>query len=380
MAKKSFTVKLSPISGSSVTNLFRLFKGNQIDRKYYPKIIFFVIISALVEPFRWIERKLQKRKIENFKIEEDPVFIIGHWRSGTTFLHNILCKDPQMGFVTTFQAIYPETIFSGSKLVKGMMKVMMPKNRAADNMELGTDLPQEEEFALSNTHAMSYYNFWFFPKRWKEYFKQFIEFQGVSPEIVNSWKLEYVKLVKKALINTKGKRFISKNPPNTGRIDVLLELFPNAKFIHIYRHPVNTFVSTKKFVEETIGPLQLHDISSKELEDNILWTYDKLMKRFESQRDLIPAENLFEIKFEEFENNALATIEEVYQKLNLSGFDTAKPIFEKYLEEQESYQKNDHVFPEETVKKVTQNWGFAMRQWDYITPGKPIQQMETQLH
>ncbi|MEZ5022044.1 MAG: sulfotransferase [Chitinophagales bacterium] len=357
-----------------------MFKGNQIDRKYYPKIIFFVIISALVEPFRWIERKLRKRQIENFKIEEDPVFIIGHWRSGTTFLHNILCKDPQMGFVTTFQAIYPETIFSGSKLVKGMMKVMMPKNRAADNMELGTDLPQEEEFALSNTHAMSYYNFWFFPKRWKEYFKHYIEFQDVSPEIVKRWKSEYVKLVKKALINTKGKRFISKNPPNTGRIDVLLELFPNAKFIHIYRHPVNTFVSTKKFVEETIGPLQLHDISSKELEDNILWTYDKLMKRFESQRDLIPAENLYEIKFEEFENNALATIEEVYQKLNLSGFDTAKPIFEKYLEEQESYQKNDHVFPEETVKKVTQNWGFAMRQWDYVTPGKPIQQMEAQLN
>lgn len=380
MAKKNFTVKLSPISGSSFSNLFKLFKGNQIDAKYYPKIVFFIIISALVEPFRWVERILQKKKIENYQLQEDPIFIIGHWRSGTTFLHNILCQDRQMGFVTTFQAIYPETIFSGRRMVKGMMKVMMPKNRAADNMELGTDLPQEEEFALSNTHAMSYYNFWFFPKRWKEYFKNYIEFKGVSEDIRERWKSEYVKLIKKAMINTNGKRFISKNPPNTGRIDLLLELFPNAKFIHIYRHPIDTFVSTKKYVAETIRPLQLHDIDPKELEDNILWTYDKLMKRFESQKNLIPAENLIDIKYEDFEEHPMDGLKAIYDQLNIPGFDNARAQFKAYLKEQKDYQKNEHVYPEETIKKVTQNWGFAMEQWDYNVQGKTKPTLQAQFN
>ena len=45
------------------------------------------------------------------------------------------------------------------------MAALMPNKRPTDNMELSPDLPQEEEFALSNMMPYTYYNFWFFPKK-----------------------------------------------------------------------------------------------------------------------------------------------------------------------------------------------------------------------
>ncbi len=355
---------MSPISGSGFKNFFRLLKGNEISFKYYPKLLLFVLFVVFVEPFRWLERRFQKKKLEEYKIKEDPVFIVGHWRSGTTFLHNVICEDPQMGFVTLYQGIYPETVFKGTWLVKNMMKLLMPKTRASDNMELGTDLPQEEEFALSNTHSMSYYNFWFFPKRWKDFFRKYIEFD-IPESIKSKWKNEYRNLIKKALINTNGKRFISKNPPNTGRIDVLLELFPNARFIHIYRDPITTFVSSKKFFESTIQPLKLHSISEEELDENILWTFDKLMNRFEDQKRLIPKENLIEIKFEEFEKDTIGGIQNIYEKLRLPGFEIARPHFEEYVSGQKDYQKNEHKIPQKLKNRITSRWGFAIKRWNY---------------
>ena len=38
------------------------------------------------------ERKYQKQ-LAGKAIENDPLFILGHWRSGTTFVHNIFAQD-----------------------------------------------------------------------------------------------------------------------------------------------------------------------------------------------------------------------------------------------------------------------------------------------
>ncbi|HBA28952.1 MAG TPA: sulfotransferase, partial [Parabacteroides goldsteinii] len=49
------------------------------------------------------------------------------------------------------------------------------------------------------------------------------------------FKETFLKLVKISLWNTHGSQFLSKNPPHTGRVKTLLEMFPNAKFIYLKR-------------------------------------------------------------------------------------------------------------------------------------------------
>ena len=52
------------------------------------------------------ERKYRKLLAES-KPAHDPLFILGHWRSGTTFLHNIFAQDKHFGYTTTYQTVFP---------------------------------------------------------------------------------------------------------------------------------------------------------------------------------------------------------------------------------------------------------------------------------
>ena len=97
-------------------------------------------------------------------LEHDPVFILGHWRSGTTFVHNVFSCDKHFGYNTTYQTVFPHLMMWGQPFFKKNMSWLMPDKRPTDNMELAVDLPQEEEFALANMMPYTYYNFWFLPK------------------------------------------------------------------------------------------------------------------------------------------------------------------------------------------------------------------------
>lgn len=375
MSKQNFDTNMSPLTGSGFLNSIKLIRRYKLKAKYYPRAFLFLLVALLLEPFRIVERLYYNRKALQQKMEQPPIFIIGHWRSGTTHLHNLICQDENMGFVTTYQAIYPETTFCGSKIIKGLMQLLMPKKRAADNMALNANFPQEDEFVLTNTNGLSYYNFWFFPKYWKQIFSDFVDF-NVPQKTIAKWKQGYQLLVHKALKNTNGKRFISKNPPNTGRIKQLLELYPDAKFIHIHRNPVSTFVSTKKFITETMNPIKLEPFSEAEIEEHIFWTYEQLLKSYLATKHLIPKKNLIDISFVDLESRPMETLENIYQQLGIEDFDVAAEKFKTYLNAKENYQKNSHIIPDSLKEKIYQRWAFAFEEWHYPKPN--IQKLANQ--
>ena len=82
-------------------------------------------------------------------------------------------------------------------------------------------------------------------------------------------------------------------------------MFPNAKFIYLMRNPYTVFESTRSFFTNTIQPLKLEDISNEQLEENILSIYAKLYHKYESDKKYIPEGNLIEVKFEDFEADAM---------------------------------------------------------------------------
>src|SRR5665648_1005332 len=103
----------------------------------------------------------------------------------------------------------------------------------------------------------------------------------------------------------KGKRLILKNPANTARIKLLLELYPEAQFIHIYRNPYVVYMSTKHFYNKMVQAFTFQKISDADLEDHILWIYKRMMESYFEEKKLIPKGNLVEIKFENLESEPL---------------------------------------------------------------------------
>ena len=292
---------------------------------------------------------------------------MGHWRSGTTYLHNILCQDNQFGFITMLQAAFPNS-FMTFKIFRSFMKRFLPKNRPMDNVSMGITLPQEDEMALSDLYPCSFYNAFYFPKKLRLLFLRFVKFENVAIKIKERWQKIYQYLLKKASYYMGGKQLVLKNPVNTARVKLLLNMFPKAKFIHIYRNPYIVFASTLNFYEKAIKPFALQDIPRPLLEKNIFWIYKTMMESYFKEKSLIPKENLVEIKFEDLEANPLEQVKYIYDGLNLDGYSRVKFKILRYIEKLKDYKKNIYYFTEEMINKVKINWKFAIRKWKYDPP------------
>lgn len=369
MTKKKFEVAVSTISGSAFPNFLDITRSVKVDKPYRVRYIKSLLVSLVSEPFRWVENWKYGKAIEETVIKNDPIFILGHWRSGTTYLHNLLSQDLDMAYVTTYQSVFPNQLLSSRWLFRTMMNAKMPKKRPADNVELSPDYPQEEEFALGNVNPFGFYNFWYFPKETKAYCDKYLNLETLSPQQQERWKKDYEVFVKKTLINqTPSSRFISKNPPNTSRIPQLLELFPNAKFIYIHRNPVSVFLSTFNFFTKTIAPLQFQDISDAEMEENILYVYKNMLHKYETDKALIPAGNLIEIKYEEFEHEPFENLRRIYHQLQIPNFEANQVRFSNYIESQQRFKVNKHQISEKKVEYILNHFSFAMDKYGYHVP------------
>ncbi len=340
-------------------------KGQKIAKGYKTKYQLTKAICWLMSSLKHIQERKYRKFLKDRAINEEPVFILGHWRSGTTFVHNVLAHDKHFGYTTTYQTVFPHLMMWGQPLFKKTMAWLMPDKRPTDNMELNVDLPQEEEFALSNMMPYSYYNFWFLPQNMLEYCDRFLTMKTATAQERQIFKDAFLKLIKISLWNTKGKQFLSKNPPHTGKVKEILEMFPNAKFIYLMRNPYTVFESTRSFFNNTILPLQLQKISAEEMENNILEVYTRLYHTYEEEKKLIPKDNLIEIKFEDFEADALGMTEKIYQTLAIPGFEDAKADITAYLNKKKGYKKNTYQYEPRTVKLVEKHWAYALKQWNY---------------
>lgn len=340
-------------------------KGQNIEKGYKTKYALTKAICWLLSSLKPIQDRRYNKRLKNQAINMEPVFILGHWRSGTTFVHNVLAHDKHFGYTTTYQTVFPHLMMWGQPFFKKTMSWLMPDKRPTDNMELNVDLPQEEEFALSNMMPCSYYDFWFLPKNMIEYCDRFLTMKTATEKEHQIFRDTFMKLVKISLWNTKGEQFLSKNPPHTGKVKEILAMFPNAKFIYLMRNPYTVFESTRSFFTNTIIPLQLQKISTEEMEKNILEVYTRLYQTYEEEKKLIPEGNLIEIKFEDFETQAMEMTEKIYTTLSIPGFEKAKEDIAAYLDKKKGYKKNAYKYEPRTIELVEKHWDYALKQWDY---------------
>ena len=336
----------------------------EIDEDRRHKFVVTKRIRRMLGPFYAINEKRYASLSPNPNTEA-PVFILGHWRSGTTFVHNVLSCDDSFGCCSTYQTVFPHLMLWGRPFFKRCMSLVMPSERPTDSMALGVDLPQEEEFALSNMTACAHYHFWMFPRRMAEYRDKYLTFTTATEAERQEFMQALDKLIRISLHVTGKKRFLSKNPPHTGRIKTLLELYPDAKFIYLVRNPYAVFESTRSFFRNTLASIRLQSISDEELEHEILLNYRALYEHYEADKPLVPEGHLIEVRFEEFESHPLETAKAIYQKLSLGDFEQVRPAMEHYLEGQRGFRKKTYHFDPKTRQAVEQYWGDALRQWDY---------------
>ena len=360
-------VSYEPLAGSTFMNLLRLMGQNhfKVTPMGIPRAIYAATLSFVLSPLNTIERLKFDKHIRRVKIEKSPIFILGHWRSGTTYLHNLFSQDPQFGFPTTIQITVPSLFLGFEKIIRPIVESSLPEKRPQDDVDLAADFPQEEEYALGNLSPYSFYNGWLFPSN-MELYNNYVDFQNISKKEIEDFKRIFMYFLKKLTLYYKGKQLVLKNPSNTARVKLLLELFPDAKFIHIYRNPYHVYLSMKRNIEKEMTLQCLQRPPSWEVfEDAMVDMYNRMHEKYFKEKELIPKGNLIEIRYEDFLKNPLTYMEQFYSDFQISDFESMKPVFEKYIASQKKIKIASYTIDKVLKQRIYTSLKHTIDLWNY---------------
>jgi hypothetical protein len=363
--KKHWIVTQEPMAGYTWTNIARLLWQNKfrIHLKYVPRFLYAIVLSTLLLPLRIWEVLKVSTRIENAIPRHDPVFIIGYYRSGTTYLITLFSKDPTKGYVSNIEAYLPTTFLGSPRITRWLISVSLPEQRPMDNVIMGADEPTEDEYSIGAYEKYSIYHGFIFPRNFALY-SRYNSFDGL-PEDLERWKKRWAWFNKKMALQYGGRQVVYKNPTAAYRIRHLLDMYPDAKFVHIYRNPYHVFSSNVKYHNEVLEIYALQTWDEQEMQKAILDNYRELYEKFDRDRHLIPEHHLVEVKYEDFLQDPMEHMERIYATLRLGGFEGAKPLFQRYVESQKGYKPNRHILSADCVRKVNAHWGSLVDRFGY---------------
>ncbi len=339
---------------STLRNWLRLLwrYGNQIERGHRLQALRITLFVIATIPIRLFERLRFGLSIRRHKLAEPPVFIIGHWRSGTTNMHNLMLQDPQFASVTMLHCAIPSGFLTWEWLARWILKRRLPKSRPMDAVPLGIDEPMSEDFALAGLTHMSHYLNYFFPRIAEKTFRQTVLFEGASKADVAHWSDMFEYLLRKVSFAAKGKRLLLKNPPNLGRVPEVLKLYPNARFIHVYRNPYLVHASTMKLMDRFMDNLAFQSHDPEAIEEFVSRRYELILEKWFTDKSCIPPENLIELRHEDITANPMEIVERIYQQFGLSTWETMRPRLKTYSDSLIGYKNNEYRFEADYVERL----------------------------
>lgn len=358
---------VSPLQGITLRSWWRVLADDRIaiHPEYWPRALS-TGISSIVNSFHARrEQRMFGARIATTEVKS-PIFILGHYRSGTTHLHNLLAIDPRLAFPDYYQVNFPHTFMTTGRWGR-RLGFLAPRKRPYDKVAVGLGVPAEDELALCVETLLSPHMGWHFPEQAHRY-RKYLTLRSAQPRERARWRRSLLDLARKLSLNHGGRTLVLKSPCHTARVPLILETFPDARFVHIHRDPFRVFQSTHN-MELRVGPLfqfQRRDLSG--LDDHILWRYRTMYEAFLEDRARIPEGRLTEIAYRDLVLDPVGVLRRVYRDLDLPDFENARPRVERYLAELNGYETN--VFPPldaRTRRRVAKEWGPLAAVWRYRT-------------
>lgn len=360
-----------PWAGMELAGWFRLLRRNRctIDPGRLPRLVLLTLSSLRNTGLGAMQRLCWGKRIRNTTGGPAPLFVIGHWRTGTTWLHELLTLDPRHTYPTTYACIFPSHFLLTETYTTRWLSGLVPSRRPMDNMAFAWERPQEDEFALCNLGLLSPYLSMIFPNR-APHSLAYYDLERMPPEALEHWKQTFVWFLK-CLSARDPKRLVLKSPTHTCRLKVLMELFPQAQFVHIVRDPYVVFPSTVHMLRSLYGAFGLQRPTFRGLEDYVFENFEHLYAKLDAARPQLDDSRFYELRYEDLVRDPLGELRSLYEALELGGFDRVVPGLHHYLAETSSYRTNRYDLPPELRDRITHRWGPIMRRYGYTceSPG-----------
>lgn len=319
--------------------------------KYLHRVLFITLLSMINSLLAFFETLVYNRHIQAQSINPNVIFIVGHPRTGTTLLHNLMSLDDSYGHVTTFQVAFPSAFLILDRILPVMLlklieNWLMDDTRPMDGLPLDFTTPAEDEIATNMlSGGISPYGALSFMPRYRSHYSRFVAFHGCTEEEIRAWSEALIWFLKKVSLANRGKPLILKSPTHAARIPVLKQMFPSSKFVFIARDPITVFMSSCHLVQQYytycwLTPLVTNDMLTEYILSQHSLLYEELFKAWRD-RDATNT-TICAVSFNELENDPLLTVERIYDELGLQSRPRTADI-RKYLRVSLSgFKKNDH--------------------------------------
>ncbi|MEX2358883.1 MAG: sulfotransferase [Pirellulaceae bacterium] len=315
-----------------------------------------------------LQNMLYGKRLKKVELKQPMIFILGHWRSGTTYLHELISLDDRFASPNTIQCFAPAMFLMYGRLIERWLNFMMPRNRPMDNMQMGFQKPQEDEFALSNMGEPSTYLRMAFPNHDLAN-NDYLDLRELTSEELAHWKATLDRFLRMVTLQ-EDKPLILKSPTHTGRIAYLSEMYPQAKFIHIARDPYDVYPSTIR-LWQTMDEVQSFQVPKNvDYSEYVFRSFERMYNAYNDGVTQIAPERICQTRYEDMVKDPVGELGRIYSELKLADYDQVRSKIEAATEASKDYKKNEHQLNEATRREVNRRWGHYFEKYGYEMEGE----------
>lgn len=263
-----------------------------------------------------------------------PVFVLGCWRSGTTWLHRLLALDPSLAAPTGLQVLHPHTFFFLEQALPGRAArvahrlyrpwallnwgpdAFQERERTSDHVKVGPELAAEDEFAMLMMGQSDLLSYLVGPQS-APYYRRYLSLRELSPEELGDWERSWTWFLRKLTLRHGPRPLVLKSPNHTARVRFLLKLFPGARFVYLYRHPFEVYRSLERHLRLVEPVSDVLQTRPPRFEQTAMELYETVMSAYLEDRALIPSGQLVEVAYEDLEAQPDRVLSRIYDALSL---------------------------------------------------------------
>ena len=349
------------LAGIKPGRLVALLKRNKgFSAKYANRIGFLFTIGVWADFFERKEKTSYGKKLKEIKDPEAPLFIVGHWRTGTTFLHQLLALDPKTNFMDVFKVSHPNHFLVSRKYYAGVMSKFLKGPRPMDNVKLGMAEPQEDEYALIKLMNDLPLEGLLFQK--KDDFFLDTKDNFMPPDREKFFETLDL-LVRKLMVEKQACHVLFKNPFHSLRAGALRSHFPGARFVHIMRDP-HKVVPSSIHMWNIVGEQNILNgkwvkADIKSIADIYYHIVTSLKKEFANSSP----DEYVEIYFEELEKDPVNTVKNLYKSWRLDFTEEYEQKLRAFVDENKDYKKNTYNISQEDRRVIRERFSALMPQY-----------------
>lgn len=327
------------------------------------------------EVMRAIQFAIWGRGLAAAQLEADPIVILGHWRSGTTLVHELLACDPRLHAPTTAQCACPNHFVLSEQFARDWLGFLLPEHRPMDGVKMGYDRPQEDELALCNLGLPSPWWVVAFPAE-PPPDPLYTDLEHVSAAERQRWVDAWTTFLRHVQFEHPG-RLLLKNPLHTYRVPLIRSVFPAADFIHIVRDPSTLVPSCVHFWRRMFDRYGLQRATCHDLEKQVLDSIAAMDERLTATWETIPPRQRFRLRYEDLVADPLGVLAAIYAHFDWSGADDARPHWQAYLAEQRDYRRNEHDLDPALAARIANRLTDVFSRYGYPLPAPVREASET---